>query len=39
VVPGAQGPGDAGMQNRRVALVIDYAAADNAKQTDQMSLR
>jgi peptidoglycan-associated lipoprotein len=39
VVPGAQGPGDAGMQNRRVALVIDYAAADNATQTDQMSLR
>jgi peptidoglycan-associated lipoprotein len=39
VVPGAQGPGDVGMQNRRVALVIDYAATDSATQTDQMSLR
>ena len=25
VVPGAQGPGEAGVENRRVALVIDYA--------------
>lgn len=25
VVPGAQGPGEAGLENRRVALVIDYA--------------
>lgn len=25
VVPGAQGPGAAGMQNRRVSLVIDYS--------------
>jgi peptidoglycan-associated lipoprotein len=39
VVPGAQGPGDAGVQNRRVALVIDYASADSTAQTDQMSLR
>ncbi|MDQ5841075.1 MAG: OmpA family protein [Chloroflexota bacterium] len=26
VVPGAKGPGDAGLENRRVALVIDHAA-------------
>ena len=26
VVPGAKGPGDAGIENRRVALVIDHAA-------------
>ncbi|HUR94851.1 MAG TPA: OmpA family protein [Gemmatimonadales bacterium] len=26
VVPGARGPGDAGIENRRVALVIDHAA-------------
>jgi peptidoglycan-associated lipoprotein len=39
VVPGAKGPGDAGVQNRRVALVIDYASADSTAQTDQMSLR
>lgn len=39
VVPGAQGPGDAGLENRRVALVIDYASADSTAQTDQMSLR
>jgi peptidoglycan-associated lipoprotein len=26
IVPGAQGPGEAGVENRRVALVIDYAA-------------
>jgi peptidoglycan-associated lipoprotein len=26
VVPGAKGPGDAGVENRRVALVIDHAA-------------
>jgi len=25
VMPGAQGPGEAGMQNRRVSLVIDYS--------------
>lgn len=25
VAPGAQGPGEAGLENRRVALVIDYA--------------
>jgi peptidoglycan-associated lipoprotein len=39
VVPGAKGPGDAGVQNRRVALVIDYASADSTAHTDQMSLR
>jgi peptidoglycan-associated lipoprotein len=27
VVPGAQGPGDEGMQNRRVSLVIDYSGS------------
>lgn len=27
IVPGAQGPGEAGVENRRVALVIDYAAS------------
>ena len=26
VVPGAKGPGDAGLENRRVALVVDHAA-------------
>ena len=26
VIPGAQGPGDEGIENRRVALVIDHAA-------------
>lgn len=26
IVPGAMGPGDQGLENRRVALVIDYAA-------------
>jgi peptidoglycan-associated lipoprotein len=39
VVPGAKGPGDAGLENRRVALVIDYASSDSTAQTDQMSLR
>jgi peptidoglycan-associated lipoprotein len=39
IVPGAQGPGDAGLENRRVALVIDYASADSTAQRDQMSLR
>jgi peptidoglycan-associated lipoprotein len=29
VVPGAKGPGPAGLENRRVALVVDYAAADS----------
>jgi peptidoglycan-associated lipoprotein len=28
VVPGAKGPGDKGLENRRVALVIDYAAGE-----------
>ena len=26
IVPGAQGPGEAGVENRRVALLIDYAS-------------
>jgi len=26
VVPGAEGPGDTGIENRRVTLVIDHAA-------------
>ena len=34
VVPGAKGPGDQGIENRRVALVIDHAAVA----TDQVSL-
>lgn len=29
VVPGAKGPGDVGVENRRVALVIDHAAVAN----------
>jgi len=33
VAPGAQGPGDAGVENRRVALVIDHAAIA----TDQLA--
>ena len=33
VVPGAKGPGDAGLENRRVALVIDHAAIA----TDQLA--
>jgi peptidoglycan-associated lipoprotein len=33
VVPGAKGPGDAGIENRRVALVIDHAEVA----TDQIS--
>jgi peptidoglycan-associated lipoprotein len=39
VVPGAEGPGNAGIDNRRVALVNDHASADSTAQTDQMSLR
>jgi peptidoglycan-associated lipoprotein len=35
VAPGAKGPGDVGIENRRVALVIDHAAVA----TDQMSMR
>ena len=35
VVPGAQGPGDEGIENRRVALVIDHSAIA----TDQVSTR
>jgi peptidoglycan-associated lipoprotein len=34
VVPGAKGPGDSGVENRRVALVIDHAAVA----TDQVSM-
>jgi peptidoglycan-associated lipoprotein len=33
VVPGARGPGDLGVENRRVALVIDHAAIA----TDQLA--
>lgn len=29
VAPGAKGPGETGMENRRVALVVDYAGVDN----------
>ncbi len=32
IVPGAQGPGEAGMENRRVALVIDYASTTPASE-------
>jgi peptidoglycan-associated lipoprotein len=35
VIPGAKGPGDVGVENRRVALVIDHAAVA----TDQVSMR
>jgi peptidoglycan-associated lipoprotein len=34
VAPGAKGPGDAGVENRRVALVIDHAAIA----TDQLAM-
>jgi peptidoglycan-associated lipoprotein len=34
VAPGAKGPGDAGLENRRVALVIDHAAIA----TDQIAM-
>jgi peptidoglycan-associated lipoprotein len=34
VVPGAKGPGDQGVENRRVALVIDHAAVA----TDEVAL-
>ncbi len=34
VVPGAKGPGEAGVENRRVALVIDHAAIA----TDQVAM-
>lgn len=37
VVPGAQGPGNAGLENRRVALVIDYASTSGT--SEQMSLQ
>lgn len=35
VVPGAKGPGDEGVENRRVALVIDHAAVA----TDQVAIQ
>jgi peptidoglycan-associated lipoprotein len=35
VVPGAKGPGQNGIENRRVALVVDHAAIS----TDQVTLR
>jgi peptidoglycan-associated lipoprotein len=34
VIPGAKGPGEAGIENRRVALVIDHAAVA----TDQLAM-
>lgn len=33
VIPGAQGPGPEGMENRRVALVIDYASPEAEMET------
>jgi hypothetical protein len=30
ITPGAQGPGEEGLENRRVALVIDYTGASTA---------
>lgn len=33
VVPGAQGPGEAGVENRRVTLVIDYAGSGTPSTT------
>ena len=38
VVAGAAGPGEQGVENRRVALVIDYASP-SAAQTDQVSVQ
>jgi peptidoglycan-associated lipoprotein len=35
VVPGAKGPGDEGVENRRVALVVDHSAIA----TDQVTMR
>lgn len=37
IVPGAQGPGDQGLENRRVALVIDYAQTTPA--TEDVTLQ
>ena len=37
VVPGAQGPGEVGLENRRVALVIDYAGTGAAPTTTASS--
>ena len=41
VAPGAQGPGEEGMQNRRVALVVDYAAGGEmaSDSANQVSVR
>jgi hypothetical protein len=30
ITPGAQGPGEEGLENRRVALVVDYTGASTA---------
>ncbi len=38
IVPGAQGPGEAGVENRRVALVIDYAATTSGAE-NQVSVQ
>lgn len=37
VVPGAQGPGEVGLENRRVAFVIDYAGTGTAPKTTASS--
>lgn len=39
VAPGAKGPGDEGMQNRRVALVIEDAAAADSAGTPAVSMQ
>jgi hypothetical protein len=31
VIPGAQGPGDAGLENRRVAFVIEFAPTEGSE--------
>jgi len=38
IVPGAQGPGEAGVENRRVALVIDYASMTSGAE-EQVSVQ
>lgn len=38
IVPGAQGPGEAGVENRRVALVIDYTST-TAGAEEQVSVQ
>jgi peptidoglycan-associated lipoprotein len=37
IVPGAQGPGEAGVENRRVALVIDFASTTSG--AEQVSVQ